>query len=68
MGADSGGNPIEFRGGPPSYPNVLDGTYPSGFEGFTQGFVEFEHASGRGYVRPFHRGRCRKRGDGDGYR
>ncbi len=42
MGADSGGNPIEFRGGPPSYPNVLDGTYPSGFEGFTQGFVEFD--------------------------
>jgi len=44
MGADSGGNPIEFRGGPPSYPNVLDGTYPSGFEGFTQGFVEFATA------------------------
>jgi hypothetical protein len=44
MGADSGGNPIEFRGGPPSYPNVLDGTYPSGFEGFTQGFTEFDTA------------------------
>ena len=41
MGADSGGNPIEFRGGPPSYPNILNGTYPSGFEGFTQGFTEF---------------------------
>ncbi len=43
-GADSGGNPIEFRGGPPSYPNVLDGTYPAGFEGFTQGFVTFDAA------------------------
>ncbi len=43
-GADSGGNPIEFRGGPPSYPNVLDGTYPSGFEGYTQGFVTFDTA------------------------
>jgi len=34
-------NPIDFRGGPPAYPNVLDGTYPSGFEGFTQGFTTF---------------------------
>jgi hypothetical protein len=42
MGADSGGNPIEFRGGPPAYPNVLDGTYPSGFGGFTEGFTEFD--------------------------
>lgn len=40
-GSDSGGNPIEFRGGPPSYPNPLDGTYPSGFSGFSQGFTTF---------------------------
>jgi hypothetical protein len=35
------GNPIDFRGGPPAYPNVLDGDYPSGFLGFTQGFTTF---------------------------
>jgi hypothetical protein len=34
--------PVEYRGGPPSYPNVLNGDYPSGFEGYTQGFTEFD--------------------------
>ena len=41
-GADSTGLPVEYRGGPPSYPNVLNGDYPSGFEGYTQGFTEFD--------------------------
>jgi hypothetical protein len=40
-GTDSSGNPITFEGGPPAYPNVLNGTYPSGFLGYTQGFSTF---------------------------
>ncbi|HMD03441.1 MAG TPA: hypothetical protein VKG44_10810, partial [Candidatus Baltobacteraceae bacterium] len=32
-------------GGPPAYPNVQTGTYPSGFVGFTQGFVYFDYGT-----------------------
>jgi hypothetical protein len=28
-----------YRGGPPAYPQVRDGTYPSGFFGYSQGFL-----------------------------
>jgi hypothetical protein len=40
-GADSKGNPVEFRGGPPTYPNVRTGTFPAGFTGYIQGFATF---------------------------
>lgn len=30
-----------FVGGPPAYPFFKDGTFPSGFIGYTQGFTEF---------------------------
>lgn len=43
-GADSTGNPIEFRGGPPAYPNARTGTFPAGFTGYTQGFTTFATA------------------------
>ena len=36
----SGGAP--FEGGPPAYPFFNDGSYPSGFTGYTQGFNAFE--------------------------
>lgn len=38
---DANANPIAFEGGPPAYPNVRTGTYPSGFDGYTQGFTTF---------------------------
>lgn len=28
-----------YRGGPPAYPNVRDGTFPAGFFGYTEGFL-----------------------------
>ncbi len=43
-GANSKPKPIEFRGGPPAYPNVRTGTFPSGFTGYTQGFTTFAAA------------------------
>jgi len=36
----SGG--IQYVGGPPAYPFFNDGTYPAGFEGYSQGFTAFE--------------------------
>ncbi|HEY4442000.1 MAG TPA: hypothetical protein VGN14_16190 [Candidatus Elarobacter sp.] len=33
--------PIRYAGGPPAYPNVRTGTYPSGFVGYAQGFLTF---------------------------
>ena len=32
---------VPYVGGPPAYPNVRTGTYPSGFAGFGQGFLTF---------------------------
>jgi hypothetical protein len=40
-GATMAGNAVPFIGGPPAYPQVRNGTYPSGFVGYTQGFVTF---------------------------
>jgi hypothetical protein len=34
-------SPIPYVGGPPAYPNVRTGAYPSGFAGFPQGFLTF---------------------------
>jgi hypothetical protein len=33
--------PVTFEGGPPAFTNVLTGTYPSGFTGYTLGFDTF---------------------------
>ena len=33
-----------MRGGPPAYPNVQNGTYPTGFFGFTLGYTTFAMA------------------------
>jgi hypothetical protein len=33
-----------YGGGPPAYPFFRDGTFPSGFTGYSQGFVEFNAA------------------------
>jgi len=33
---------MEFIGGPPAYPFFNDGTYPAGFQGYSQGFNAFE--------------------------
>jgi len=33
--------PLTYRGGPPAYPNVRDGTFPSGFTGYGMGFTTF---------------------------
>lgn len=33
-----------YGGGPPAYPFFKDGTFPSGFTGYSQGFVEFNAA------------------------
>lgn len=36
------GSPIPVAGGPPAYPFIYDGTFPSGFNGYTQGWTAFE--------------------------
>jgi hypothetical protein len=41
---DTMGNAYAFEGGPPAYPNVRTGTYPAGFDGYTQGFTVFDAA------------------------
>lgn len=35
---------VPYIGGPPAYPNVRDGTYPSGFQGYPLGFTDFQLA------------------------
>ncbi|MDQ6944005.1 MAG: hypothetical protein M3169_16025 [Candidatus Eremiobacteraeota bacterium] len=32
---------VAYIGGPPAYPNVRDGTFPSGFQGYPTGFTDF---------------------------
>lgn len=32
---------VPYIGGPPAYPNVRDGTFPSGFQGYPTGFTDF---------------------------
>ncbi|HLI97616.1 MAG TPA: hypothetical protein VKT72_16215 [Candidatus Baltobacteraceae bacterium] len=39
--AGASGPPV-YLGGPPAYPFFNDGTYPSGFAGYLQGFTAFE--------------------------
>lgn len=41
---DDNGDAFPFEGGPPAYPNVQTGTYPTGFIGYTQGFTVFDAA------------------------
>ena len=36
-----GAAPLAYIGGPPAFPQVRDGTYPSGYAGFLQGFTDF---------------------------
>lgn len=36
---------LSYYGGPPLYPNPRDGTYPSGFVGWTQGFTSFDNVT-----------------------
>jgi len=38
---DPNGNSLEYRGGPPAYPNVRDGTFDPAFFGYTLGFTTF---------------------------
>ncbi len=41
---DAAGNPIdtpEYVGGPPAFPNTQNGTFPTGFFGYNEGFVDF---------------------------
>jgi hypothetical protein len=33
---------LGYIGGPPAFPQVRDGTYPSGYAGFLQGFTDFQ--------------------------
>lgn len=35
------GTKVVWRAGPPAWPNVRDGTFPPGFQGYTMGFVDF---------------------------
>jgi len=37
----NGLNPVLYYGGPPAWPQVTNGTYPTGFVGFTPGFLTF---------------------------
>jgi hypothetical protein len=32
---------VVWVGGPPAYPNVRDGTFPTGFQGYPMGFTDF---------------------------
>jgi hypothetical protein len=36
------GDPIPVYGGPPAYPFIYNGTFPSGFVGYSQGWTGFE--------------------------
>jgi hypothetical protein len=36
---------VKYVGGPPAYPNPRDGSYPSGFVGWSQGFTAFDQVS-----------------------
>ena len=38
----NGLNTVLYYGGPPAWPQVTDGTYPTGFVGFTPGFLTFD--------------------------
>ncbi len=41
---DAAGNPVdtpEYVGGPPAFPNAQNGTYPAGFLGYNEGFLDF---------------------------
>jgi hypothetical protein len=39
---------FKYVGGPPAFPNVRTGTYPAGFAGYTEGFVDFQLTPGGG--------------------
>ena len=39
--APAGFTAVPYIGGPPAYPNVRNGTYPSGFAGYPLGFTDF---------------------------
>ena len=40
----NGLNTLLYYGGPPSWPQTTDGTYPTGFVGFSPGFLTFDAA------------------------
>ena len=42
--ASPGVTAVQYIGGPPAYPNVRDGTFPSGFTGYPMGFTSFNLA------------------------
>ena len=57
-----------YGGGPPAYPFFRDGTFPSGFTGYSQGFVEFNATPVAAYVRADRHDRNGERRNDDPHR